>query len=187
MGKPNRNYLNFEIMKKIFPTLLFLLLSGQIFSQQKNKLNQTVYYFGPTIDSASAKVLAECDCCTDNILFINEKEFVAISYCMADKTVSKGNYTIQANKVILYYDGLFVNKIRNLDWDDNKKGKSKYSFKSEKTKSFKTILTPTVYKNKLFYITNDEEVSYGTIEKKSSINVFIKELKSDGLWQRLFK
>jgi hypothetical protein len=83
--------------------------------QTINTLTGHAYFFAPSLDSSNCKIIAECDCCADDFLFINDTQFVRIAYCMTAKTVTTGTYSFNGENVILVYDTLAL----NTEADDN--------------------------------------------------------------------
>lgn len=155
-------------------------------SQTVNNLSGHVYYFGPAIDSTKCEVLAECDCCSDDFLFLNDKDFIRVGYCVAEKSVIKGTYSAGQDNLILQYDSLtyFTEADNNNEIKTVSKGSSEYLIKSEKGKPFQDTLTKFNCKEKLFY-KNSGEKSFGTISAKDSINILIDELKKEGFWKKM--
>lgn len=151
-----------------------------------NNLAGHVYYFGPAIDSTKPDILAECDCCTDDFLFLNEKDFIRIGNCMAENSVIKGTYLIGQNNVILQYDTLsyYTEADENNEIKTVSKKSKEYLIKTEKLKFFQDTITQFNFKNKLFY-KNASEKSYGTISSNDSINTFVNDLKINGFWKKL--
>jgi hypothetical protein len=154
--------------------------------QVANKLSGHVYCFAPTIDSTKCTVIPECDCCSDDFLFLNEKDFIRISYCMAEQTVIKGIYAFEKNNLILKYDSLVYytendqsNEIRTIG-----KGKKEYLIKKEIGKPSIDTLTQFSCKEKVVY-KNPKEETFGTISEKDSIQIYIDELKKVGFWNKL--
>jgi|CXWL01.1.fsa_nt_gi hypothetical protein len=154
--------------------------------QTVNNLSGHVYYFGPALDSTKCEVRAECDCCSDDFLFLNEKDFIRVGYCVAEKSAIKGTYSIGQDNLVLQYDSLtyFTEADNNNEIKTVSKGSSEYLIKSEKGKSFQDTLTKVNCKEKLFYKNSDEK-SFGTISSKDSINILIDELKKEGFWKKM--
>lgn len=154
--------------------------------QPTNNLARHVYYFGPDIDSTKCEVLAECDCCFDDFLFLNDKDFIRIGYCVAEKSVIKGTYSVGQENIILNYDSLhyFTEADNNNEIKTVSKGSSEYLIKIETGKPFLDTLTKLNCKEKLFY-KNSGEKSFGTISSKDSINTYIDELKKEGFWKKM--
>lgn len=154
--------------------------------QPTNNLAGHVYYFGPDIDSTKCEVLAECDCCSDDFLFLNDKDFIRIGYCVAEKSVIKGTYSLSQESIIFNYDSLhyFTEADNNNEIKTVSKGSSEYLIKIETGKPFLDTLTKFNCKEKLFY-KNSGEKSFGTISSKDSINTYIDELKKEGFWKKM--
>ena len=63
------------------------------------------YRFGPQMDTSECKALAPCDCCVTDIVFVDERRFVAIFLCLQDDTYAHGSYRIDGDRVYLSYEG----------------------------------------------------------------------------------
>ena len=174
-------------MKYLFSGIIISVIIFSAQGQDKAGLSNKVYYFGPTIDSKSCKVIAECDCCTDNIIFFNQKEFVKVSYCMADKTVSNGTFQISGDKLILTYKGIFISRNQDMEWEEKHGGsaKSKYKWETEKASSFKDTLTKILCNQVTIYKHGGDEILFGRLDKKIKAEIFIAILKREGFWSKL--
>lgn len=155
-------------------------------TQATNNLSGHVYYFAPAIDSTKCTVIAECDCCSDDFLFLNENDFIRIAYCMAEQTVIKGTYAFEKDNVILKYDSLsyYTEADQNNEIKTVGKDKKEYLIKTEIGKPSLDTITQFTCKDKVFY-KNSSEKSFGTISEKDSIQTYIDELKKDGFWNKL--
>lgn len=155
-------------------------------TQPTNNLAGHVYDFGPDIDTTKCEVLAECDCCSDDFLFLSDKDFIRIGYCVAEKTVIKGTYSFDQENVIFNYDSLyyFTEADENNEIKTVGKGSSEYLIKVESGQPFLDTLTKFICKQTLFY-KNAGEKSFGTISSKDSINTYIEVLKKEGFWKKM--
>jgi hypothetical protein len=124
-----------------------------------NNLKGHVYFFGPAFDSTICDVIAECDCCYDDFLFLNDKDFMRVGYCVAVKSIIKGTYTTGQDNIILQYDSLIYfneadinNEIKTVS-----KESSEYLIKSEKIIPSRDTLTKFNCKELLFYINSNEK------------------------------
>lgn len=151
-----------------------------------NTLAGQVYSFAPDIDTTQCQSLAECDCCADDILFQNEKEFISISYCMAAKDIKKGTYILEQNRLILKYDTLAHYTEEDDDGELKTIGKDKktYLIKTEVRKPFIDTLILKSCKGKTYY-TDSKQENFGTSNPKDSIQTFIDDLKKEGFWNKL--
>lgn len=90
-----------------------------------NPFAKSVYFFAPKLDKVTCEVYGDCECCWDNIIFIDDIRFVRIYYCDADRRFRNGTYVVQNDSVFLVYNSLQVSKALNWDWySDTVKDKS---------------------------------------------------------------
>lgn len=152
----------------------------------KFKLTGKVYFFGPRFDSIKCEIDAGCDCCSDNILFINDSNFVHISYCMDDDSYYKGKYIIHKDKVILKYDTFEVSKKTNFDNDDEVNQTTPFLITTSKSIFGEKTLKRFDCKKTICFIIGDEEQSYGAIDKYETLSNLTSNLKNEGIWEKLF-
>lgn len=156
--------------------------------QPTNNLAGHVYSFGPSIDTAKCEVLIECDCCSDDFLFVNDKDFIQIGYCMSAKYVVKGTYSINQDNIIINYDSLhyFTEADNNYEIKTVSKGSSEYLINIEKRKPFTDTLKKFSCNGTYLYtIDYTIEKSFGTVSTNDSINTYIDMLKNEGFWKKM--
>lgn len=151
-----------------------------------NNLAQHVYYFGPSFDTATCDIVAECDCCTDDFIFFNEKDFIRIGNCISEKSVIKGIYSVEQTGVVLQYDSLsyFTEADENNELKTINKGSKEYLIQINKGIAFKDTIKLFNCKDKVFY-KNDSEKYFGKISSKDSVNVYFDELKREGFLKKM--
>ena len=152
----------------------------------KFKLTGKVYFFGPRFDSIKCEIDAGCDCCSDNILFINDSNFVHISYCMDDDTYYKGKYIIHKDKVILKYDTIEISKKTNFDSDNEVNQTTPFIITNSKSIFKEITLKRFDCKKTVCFIIGDKEQSYGALDKYETLSNLTSNLKNDGIWEKLF-
>ncbi|MDI9858065.1 hypothetical protein [Flectobacillus roseus] len=146
-----------------------------------------VYFFAPDLDTTTCEAFGACDCCTSNILFLNNKDFVTISYCVTDQQIAKGTYHIDNDKVYLQYDSLKVDIEYNMETETDTTGKvePEYFIRTQKREANKVVLTALTCKGQVNFKAGDKEISYGSLDKKTPIEDHIQQLKSLGIWYKL--
>ncbi len=175
------------MMKYLFIISFLVTSFCSAFSQNKAGLINKVYYFGPEIDSITCRINAECDCCTDDIVFLNQKEFVKVSYCMADKSVSRGTYQASGDKLILKYKGIFISRNIDMEWESKHQSskKIKYNWETHKVNTFSDTMIKISCKQTVIYKYEGEEILYGRLDEKTRADKFVTTLKKEGFWTKL--
>lgn len=151
-------------------------------------LSGSNYFFAPEFDAEICEGIAECDCCSWNILFIDDKNFITICPCESDESVYKGTYQIFKDKVILSYNTLAVDRTYNGEADVDTTGtvKPEYDIAVTERPVTTEVLKVMHCENKLYFtIEADKELSYGVIDKRYSLKQHIQILKDEGLWDKI--
>jgi hypothetical protein len=150
-------------------------------------LSGQVYFYAPELDTNTCEAYGQCDCCTGNFLFIDESNFIIIDVCESDNWYYKGKYKIANGCVILNYDSLMVK--RNYNWknetDTNSNAIEEYSIKISKTNLKSTVLTPIICKKNICFKTDDKQTAFVTLDKTQKLSEWIKQLKEEGIWEKL--
>jgi hypothetical protein len=146
-----------------------------------------VYFFAPELDTTTCEATGGCDCCSSDILFLDNTSFITISYCESDEQIFRGTYQIDYYKVYLHYDTLEIDKEYNWEMETDTTGavKTEYFIKTQKTESNEIILTALTCKGQIWFKTGDKEISYGSLDKKTSLDKHIQRLKDQGIWDKL--
>jgi hypothetical protein len=151
-------------------------------------LTGTNYFFGPKFDSKTCEPVAECDCCSWTILFLDAENFITICPCESEESFLRGTYKIVNNQVILSYDTLQVDREYNLEYDEDTihNTKPEYSITLAKANITTEILKPMYCDNKLYFtVEADGELSYGAPEKRFTLKEQVKTLKDEGVWDHI--
>jgi hypothetical protein len=121
-------------------------------------------------------------------MFYSATEFITISYCMSNETITNGTYSVNNGVVKLNYSGKYVSSTLDEEWEakTNGKGKQKYTVTTFKEKAYKNKIKPIIVGQVKFYLKDEEIPLYGEHDKKESVSKLINELKKSGLWNRLF-
>lgn len=151
-------------------------------------LSGTNYFFGPEFDSKTCEPVAECDCCSWNILFLDAENFITICPCESDESILRGTYKIVNNQVVLSYDTLQVDRDYNWEYDEDTIHtlKPEYNITISKANADSQILKPLYCNGKLYFeMKADEELTYGTPDNRFTLNQQIKMLKDEGVWDEI--
>jgi len=109
----------------------------------KNTVDTTfeklVYNIAPEFDNEKCAVYGACDCCSSDLLFIDKTNFIYITYCEGDKSVTRGTYHFDQSNLFLDFDTVcaileynYQNEIDTSAVD--------YFLKSETIKKHQTVL-----------------------------------------------
>lgn len=89
-------------MQKFFGLLVLVLLSCskpakqevgdmvQLETQPAFSFQGKVFFLGPS--KKECQIYAECDCCTSELAFINENDFVLVDFCTEENVWTTGTY-----------------------------------------------------------------------------------------------
>jgi hypothetical protein len=137
-----------------------------------------VYLFGPSFDSTTSKVEANCDCCTSSLAFLKDSTFIYISYCLEGDNYSKGKYSVDGKQILLHFDSLSVTQSFGFVADTSYQvSKASPSTSSVEISSYKSM---PVLVHKV-----DGVTEYGIEDGSSNHKKLIDRLKADSIWQNL--
>ena len=80
-------------------------LLGQIYSQS---LQGQIFLIGPSIDKEKCESQAYCDCCGYDVWFLDDKEFVMVSYCLYQDAYYPGTYIKTKDRLNLTFKQFFI-------------------------------------------------------------------------------
>lgn len=148
------------------------------------RVNGQIYFFAPELDSATGKATGGCDCCSSNLLFLNDSVFVAVDYCIGNDTYYKGTYKVGSNSITFRCDSLRVDREENWETDTDEIGKDLPPFfiKVRKDKNVEFTWTSFYFKDKLCFKTSFGDYSTPDSEDKQR---FITATKADSIWTKL--
>lgn len=150
-------------------------------------LKGKVYLFSIEFDTTNCKVIGGCDCCASHVVFLDDKEFVTVTYCTGDERYTKGSYTINDTSLVLSYGNQCVLNEYNWEKEIDTTGtiKNEYNVKVEKRKPLSVIIDQFYCKNELcFKVGDEQEMNYG-VQDTISASVFVEQMKQDGIWDKL--
>lgn len=143
-----------------------------------------LYIFAPELDSATCEATGNCDCCSSNLLFLDDSIFVAVDYCLDIDTYYKGKYKIKDSTISFISNSLRVDK--EVNWeaevDTMNKEMSAYFIKTRKDKIIEFKWASFHFKNKLCFKTSFGDFS---TPDKGDKKDFINATKEDSVWYKL--
>lgn len=164
------------------------VISTETAKESEITLAGSNYFFAPQFDAEKCEGIAECDCCSSNVLFLDNTRFITICPCESDESVYKGTYKVLNDKVVLNYDTLEVQSVYDWEADIDTTGTVKPSYDIVVSSRDAVTETLDIKKcgGKLYFTTAiDAETFYGTIDKRYSLNQHIQILKKEGLWDKI--
>lgn len=154
-----------------------------------SKLNVSgqVYFYAPEFDKNRCEAYGECDCCSGNILFLDERTFLTIDICESDVWYYKGKYKIVDGNVLLFYDGVMVEKNYNWERETDTTGTvtTEYRITSSKTDPRTQTLTRIACEKNTCFKSNDTETLFASPDKKQKIADLVRQIKEDGILEKL--
>jgi hypothetical protein len=150
-------------------------------------LSGQVYFYAPELDKNTCEAFGECDCCSGSLLFLNDNDFLIIDVCESDDWYYKGKYKIKNDIVVLTYDSLMVEKNYNWEKETDTTGTvtTEYFIKTSKTDKRTSVLKRIVCDKNICFKTDDKRTNYVTLNKKQKLSDLIKQLKDEGIWEKL--
>ncbi len=155
-------------------------------SLTKINLAGQLYVTAPDFDTVLCRATGECDCCSGNVLFLNDSEFVAVNYCVGNDTYYKGTYRQKNNTVLLLCNSLRVDKATNwaAETDTINKNLPAFIVKTREDNAVTLKWTKFSCKEKVCFKTDIKEIPYSAPNTELK-NDFINELKQDSIWTKL--
>ena len=150
-------------------------------------LANTVYYFTLNFDSTNCTVYSACDCCSDHLVFLNEKEFVFINYCLADKVYYKGKYVILDSTLQLNFNSTHVSQNYNSESELDATSTMENEYTITKTMWDPQPRNIAIFhcKDKTCLNASSESVTSYGVRDTLRVNQMIDRMKKDGVWGEL--
>jgi hypothetical protein len=142
-----------------------------------------VFFFAPELDTTECVATGACDCCASHCLFLDESNFILISYCDSDEEYFSGTYKIDGNKVFLHYSDKKV--VSELKEDMNEEIQDDYVVYSEKAEASNVTFTTFNCRGQMLLKIEDEIDYYGSLDKEVVLDQQLQELKDSGVWEKL--
>lgn len=133
-----------------------------------------VFFIGPNLDSTKVEILAECDCCASNLVFLTKNRLLGIDYCESDTFYTTGNYKIIENQLVITYDSISATEEYNWE-NENDSTATMYFCKKEITKEkfrHQTFKLSQLKNKTLIYQKN---YGYGLESRQEPVTAFIEK------------
>ncbi len=146
-----------------------------------------VFTYGPEMDVTTCEIIAMCDCCAGNYLFINDEDFVAIDYCTDSKLYAAGKYEIKGDQIVLHFTGVQVD--HSFNWeaeaDTLSTEEDLYVIKALNAEPSTLTLTLLNCEKNLAFETGIEETPFVTLNPKYEFKDLLDQMNDDGIYQLL--
>ncbi len=140
-----------------------------------------LYLFAPELDSTKLVATGACDCCSANILFLDDSSFLYIGYCEAGSSYVLGKYQADNLKLTPDFDSITVEKYYPEPGDSTGKLTPKPIFHIDIRKPDKQTYKRQEYKGMILFV--DKEV--GAPDKDNNFGELMKNIHNEGIWDRL--
>jgi hypothetical protein len=150
-------------------------------------LSGQVYLYAPEIDSLTCEATGACDCCSGNLIFLNDSAFISMDYCESSTSYSKGTYQFLNGNLVITTDSISISKEYNPAKEADTTGKvwPDYIVTDTTLAPYKQTLKRISCKKNICFLMSDEETYYVTPDRKSSLTDLIKNLQDDNIWEKL--
>lgn len=146
----------------------------------------SVFFFAPKLDKSTCEVYGDCECCWDNILFIDDYRFIRIYYCEADRNYRRGTYSIKNDSIFLIYSSIELEQEVNWDFDDETLWDTAVpagvTFRTEPLEELMDTLAPVMCKeNRRLKTGTEGDYYYGQPDIIKPLKQYLKEIKDDSI------
>lgn len=161
--------------------------SEDIKNQKNIALEGNAYLFAPEFNQKTCQSSGSCDCCASHVLFVDDKNFVTVIYCVPDEQIFSGTYQWKGNKVHLQYNTSEIDLVYQMSGPSGKSGNNKqnYVVKTKKSDANLIVLNAQTCGGQNYFTISGDEISYGTADKKVPLKKHIQRLKDVGVWQKI--
>jgi hypothetical protein len=149
-----------------------------------NVFRNKVYMCAPEVDKDSAFVYGECDCCSDEIIFIGDSDLVFKSFCMSDQCINKGKYRIEKDELVLEFDEDYVEYNYNPERETDSTA-VEYIVTKKTGKPAQARYKISKCKGGTLIAWIAKAPQYG-MECPQTVEDEIRPMKEEGVWQVLF-
>ncbi|WP_343633220.1 hypothetical protein [Fluviicola sp.] len=156
----------------------FISLKDDFIKHSNTDFSGKYFFLGPEIDSANMQILAPCDCCASNMVFVNDSLFVFESLCLEEDVYSKGKYCRLGNLLLLEVQTPFVSEIRvpGTDLEET------WEVRDHET-NYVAMNISELNSQLILSIKYEGGTDYGM--EQGSSKQYISELKKQGVWNKL--
>lgn len=150
-------------------------------------LSGTVYLCSIEFDSTNCSVSGPCDCCAAHLIFLDNQEFISVSYCTGDESYNKGAYTLNDSSLILSYGDQCVRNEYNWDKELDTTGSitNDYNTKIQSRKPLSIHADLFFCEDELCLKFGEEFVTRFGAKDTLSVSTFIHQLKEKDIWNLL--
>ncbi|NUY82142.1 hypothetical protein HUK80_14655 [Flavobacterium sp. MAH-1] len=143
------------------------------------------FTFADGFEKENCYIVADCDCCTSDFIFLENGTCVVEYYCLEANDIFKGSYRVANGKIEITYDALAVAQEENIDDPDTLPDyEPRFTLSTRKIKPQKTMLTGKMCKSELILETDGKQKEFGS-KNDISASDYTKRLKEEGIWQLL--
>lgn len=170
---------------------LFLLNSCRNHSQNDTKkltgdrgrhqLTGKLYFFAPEFDSANLVARGECDCCSANVVFLDDSIFLSIDYCEDGCSYVKGKYLVSDSGLTMNYDSVTVEKFFP-EQDSAGRSATDFVYNTIIHKPDPRNYKKTNFKGRIIFSNSNE---FGAIDTGGSTDDMMKSVLAQGVWEKL--
>jgi hypothetical protein len=140
-----------------------------------------LYFFAPELDSTKLEATGACDCCSSNMLFLDDSSFLYISYCEGSTSYTRGKYTSDHQKLTVALDSITVDKY----YPEENDSTGTLSINPVYHTSIQQPDNQTFKKQEYKGITLLINHVVGAPDKGTSIGEMMKIIHDEGVWDRL--
>lgn len=150
-------------------------------------LARQLYFYAPELDTVTCEATGACDCCSGQILFLNDSEFVSIDYCESDADYCKGKYHLANNNLVLTTDSICISRRYNWEKETDTSGNVLFDYFVTDTLIAKTTQTfkRITCKGTICFLMGEQEKYFVTPSHEQSLSKAVATLKKQGIWDRL--
>jgi hypothetical protein len=149
--------------------------------RERHLLTGKLYFFAPEFDSTHLVATGACDCCSADVVFLDDSSFLSIDYCDEGCSYVKGKYQIDDQGLTMNYDSLTVEKFFP-ETDSSGRSATDYVYNTITHKPDPRSYKRTLFKGRIVF-SNDKE--FGTIDTGSSATEMMKSVQAQGVWSKL--
>jgi hypothetical protein len=143
----------------------------------------TVFKYASKTDLEGCKFRLECDCCSSDLVFLNDSVFYLVDYCVEDASVIKGTYFITDGFLIIRSGNTSVHHLYNRsDMDDN--STNDYTVTDSIIKPFHIKFSIASCESGIKLIDN-EEPQFLAIKTDNHPKTIISDLEEWGMMRRV--
>lgn len=126
-----------------------------------------------------------CDCCKSELLLNSDSTFYMIDHCMADLSISGGNYLVTNSALHLSYNGSCISREYNWAREADTSAMPHFFIKDTVYKPYQAKFNIDFCEKRIRLIKISEKNKFIGLEKETTIEESVKILNKDSLIARL--